>query len=99
MGPLLNPSDFLVMCGYQCGTLQSLILRQMVSSFSLYSMATALDMAIDIAEALEYLHGLTPIILHRDITPDNILLTKENKKLQAKLCDFGLVAVSANGTV
>ncbi|GMF36506.1 unnamed protein product [Phytophthora fragariaefolia] len=46
-----------------------------------------IHMAIAIAEALEYLHSRTPIIIHRDLKSANILLTKH---LEPKLIDFGV---------
>ena len=58
---------------------------------------TVLDIMIDIAEAVEYLHGFNPRVLHRDLTPDNVLITRRGGKMQAKLVDFGLVAVSLRG--
>ena len=48
---------------------------------------------MDIARALAYLHsGIAgSMILHRDINPDNIMLTARNPhKADAKLVDFGL---------
>jgi len=51
----------------------------------------ALRWALDIAEALEYLHGLRPLIVHRDLKLENILLTATNPaRSAAKLADFGL---------
>ncbi|GMF13416.1 unnamed protein product [Phytophthora lilii] len=46
-----------------------------------------LGIATDIAEALAYLHGRQPIIIHRDLKSLNVLL---DNRLRAKLSDFGL---------
>ncbi|KAL3672774.1 hypothetical protein V7S43_002065 [Phytophthora oleae] len=46
-----------------------------------------LAIATDIAEALAYLHGRQPIIIHRDLKSLNVLL---DNRLRAKLSDFGL---------
>ncbi|OQS06727.1 kinase [Thraustotheca clavata] len=44
------------------------------------------SMALNIACALEYLHGQTPIIIHRDIRSHNVLVTSSN--YQCKLTNF-----------
>ncbi|KAF1316731.1 Tkl protein kinase, partial [Globisporangium splendens] len=46
-----------------------------------------ISMAIDIAEALSYMHSLNPKIIHRDLKSRNVLL---NSAMVAKLSDFGL---------
>ncbi len=59
--------------------------------------AEALKWARQIAAALEYLHGRTPPIIHRDIKPQNIIVTADGR---AVLVDFGISKVfdAARGT-
>ena len=45
-----------------------------------------LRMASDIVQGVVYLHGLSPPILHRDLKPDNVLVTDT---LTCKVSDFG----------
>ena len=40
----------------------------------------------DVAVGLEYLHSQTPPIMHRDLTPNNVLLTNN---MEAKISDLG----------
>ena len=54
-------------------------------------MQDAMRWALQIAEALEYLHHFTPMIVHRDLKLENVLLTSANPShANAKLSDFGL---------
>ncbi|KAG1689779.1 hypothetical protein DVH05_001984 [Phytophthora capsici] len=46
-----------------------------------------ISIAIDIAEALAYMHSRSPKIIHRDLKSRNVLL---NSSMVAKLSDFGL---------
>ncbi|KAG7382399.1 hypothetical protein PHYPSEUDO_004880 [Phytophthora pseudosyringae] len=43
--------------------------------------------ALHIAEAMTYLHGLSPTVIHRDLKAKNVLL---NADMEAKLSDFGI---------
>ncbi len=52
-------------------------------------LATALDIAIQVASGLRYAQTIRPGFVHRDIKPANILMTPEG---EAKLTDFGLPA-------
>jgi serine/threonine protein kinase len=47
----------------------------------------ARSITFDLVRALEHLHRGPDIVLHRDIKPDNVLITKSGT---AKLADFGL---------
>ncbi|KXZ49190.1 hypothetical protein GPECTOR_22g780 [Gonium pectorale] len=46
-----------------------------------------LEVALDVAEGLRYLHSRTPAVVHRDLKPSNILLDATGR---AKISDFGL---------
>ena len=46
------------------------------------------DMALQLLDILDYLHGLTPPVIHRDIKPQNIIRDGEGKLY---LVDFGAV--------
>src|SRR5256885_2890034 len=82
--------DFLVMEFLEGETLQQRLLRGALS------LKQATDYGIEIAGALDRAHQLG--IVHRDIKPGNIILTKSG----AKLLDFGLakpVATVVTGSV
>ncbi|CAG2171901.1 unnamed protein product, partial [Oppiella nova] len=47
-----------------------------------------------ILECVQYLHGLDPQMIHRDLKPDNILIVHNVRNGRfVKLCDFGLATV------
>ena len=47
---------------------------------------TKTQIMLDIAEGLKYMHELSPPLIHRDLTSNNVLLTDT---LQAKITDLG----------
>jgi serine/threonine protein kinase len=53
------------------------------------SLAEVLDISLDIATGLEYLHSHNPIVVHRDISSKNILLGGN----KAKIADLGQAKV------
>lgn len=61
-------------------------LRELVRRRGAISQDRALAIALQVCEALEYLHGQEPPILHRDLTPDNIVLDEDGS---VYLIDFG----------
>ena len=58
---------------------------------AMYTWTDALRWLQQIAVALKYLHGLRPMVVHRDLKLENMLLTGLNPATaDAKLADFGL---------
>ncbi|MDP2365087.1 MAG: serine/threonine-protein kinase, partial [Ignavibacteria bacterium] len=81
-----NKKYFFMTMGFVAGeTLSQLIKRKIQLPIEL-----ALLLQKDILTGLNVAHGHNPTIIHRDINPDNILLSYENEKPRALLGDFGL---------
>jgi serine/threonine protein kinase len=50
----------------------------------------AVIIILDVLSGLNYVHSMTPPIIHRDINADNILLSYEGEGMHGMLSDFGL---------
>jgi serine/threonine protein kinase len=77
----------------QGGTLKSLLLKEAYDRRPQwrYSRCDAFRWAVGISKAMLYLHRFKPMIVHRDLKAENVLLTRRNvARSEAKLADFGL---------
>ncbi|KAK9828455.1 hypothetical protein WJX72_000073 [[Myrmecia] bisecta] len=76
-------------------TFRRLLLKQMVNpSKPLYSNVDALRWCLQLADAVNYLHSSRPTIIHRDLNPNNMVLTAlKPSQADVKLIDFGLHTV------
>jgi hypothetical protein len=66
--------------------IRGLSLRKLVTEQGAREEKRVLSFAQQIAEILAYLHGQNPPLLHRDLTPDNLMLSHDGKLW---LIDFG----------
>ncbi len=80
-----NNIPFIVM-EYVSGT----TLGKRIASNSFFSLVESVSITYQIAKALDCAHTSTQAIVHRDIKPDNVLLSSDNR---VKLTDFGVAKV------
>jgi serine/threonine protein kinase len=78
-----NNVHFLVMEYIEGVTLEQMI----TDSDGKLSESSVVDIAVQILEALEYLHGLRPPVIYRDLKPSNVIITPGGR---VKLVDFGI---------
>ncbi|MBS1993704.1 MAG: serine/threonine protein kinase [Cyanobacteria bacterium SZAS LIN-3] len=74
-------------------------LRQLVRDTGPMDEAEVISLTRTMAEILAYLHAFRPAVIHRDITPENIILADDN---QPVLIDFGVANAflgTATGTL
>lgn len=74
-------------------------LRQKVSESGRLTETEVRSLALQMCDMLEYLHGLEPPVVHRDFTPENLILSKDGV---LKLVDFNVAQQqesTATGTV
>lgn len=91
----IEDNDFLVM-DYIPGDDLRALLAKAENGGRFLPEAEVLGWALQIGDALTYLHTQDPPILHRDIKPSNIKVTPNGV---VKLVDFGLVKLLAPGEV
>jgi eukaryotic-like serine/threonine-protein kinase len=67
-------------------------LRDMIRGCGAFPVALAIDLSRQCLSAFEYLHKRG--IVHRDVSPDNIMMTREDGTLHAKLIDLGIAKIA-----
>eukprot|EP00029_Vermamoeba_vermiformis_P011934 TRINITY_DN673_c0_g1_i1.p1 TRINITY_DN673_c0_g1~~TRINITY_DN673_c0_g1_i1.p1 ORF type:complete len:786 (+),score=10.78 TRINITY_DN673_c0_g1_i1:62-2419(+) len=86
MGVTTNPetNEILIVMEYMKNrSLDDLLFKDRLT----LSRSEVVQLALDIAKGLNYLHCLTPKIIHRDLKSANVLLYHDKKR--AKVSDFG----------
>jgi formylglycine-generating enzyme required for sulfatase activity/tRNA A-37 threonylcarbamoyl transferase component Bud32 len=58
-----------------------------------FSLEEANKIMQPVLSALEYAHSRRPIVVHRDVKPENIMVTGEFPDIQVKVLDFGLAKI------
>ncbi|MCB9470359.1 MAG: serine/threonine protein kinase [Candidatus Obscuribacterales bacterium] len=79
--------------------LSGMDLRRLVKEYGPQSGENLVEIALQIAEIIEYLHGMTPPLIHKDLTPSNLIMENDNC---ISLIDFGaanLFLGTATGTI
>lgn len=82
---------WLVMEFMEHGTLANVVLRP--EPGLVLADDDLVELMLQASRGMEYLHSRT--IIHRDLNPNNIMITGPATRLEAKLADFGLSRISA----
>ncbi len=65
-------TDYMIMEYMKEGTLSDLLAEEMLS------LPKTIQLALDIAKALNYLHSLTPKVIHRDLKDSHIMVIPQH---------------------
>ena len=68
-------------------------LTSVVEKYPNIPMYVKLSMLLDVSRGLWYLHTHHPPIVHRDLSPNNVLLTRQFQHFVAKISDLGVAKV------
>jgi serine/threonine protein kinase len=90
LGAVNLEPNFCIVTELMSGSVSTLLKMIHKSKSHQLSWRLVFQIACDAAEAVEYLHGLTPQIIHRDLKAENLLL---DENFRCKLSDFGLSRV------
>lgn len=71
------------------------IITERFASGDKFSLEECESILLPVLEALEYSHGQPSPVIHRDIKPDNIIVSGSLSSPQIKVLDFGLAKVLA----
>ncbi len=72
--------------------IEGINLRDMVREFGPFPISLALDVSRQCLSAFDYLHRKG--VVHRDVSPDNIMMTREEDVVRAKLIDLGIAKIA-----
>ena len=72
--------------------IEGINLRDMVREFGPFPVSLALDVSRQCLSAFDYLHRKG--VVHRDVSPDNIMMTREEDVVRAKLIDLGIAKIA-----
>jgi serine/threonine protein kinase len=87
------PGQYLIMQFIPGSDLEELMVGRLAGMRGPFPIGQALSWADRLLDALEYLHGYEPPIIHRDIKPRNLKLTPRGEVI---LLDFGLAKGAAS---
>lgn len=96
----LRHPNIIKLCGAKLQPPDVYIVEELAEKGSLHSLlhnhlqkpeyGTFLQIAVEVADAMQYCHQLVPPVVHRDLKTQNILLTASG---QVKIADFGIAKV------